>query len=80
MPQQALSQMWPIGHSLAALAIPPSKPHAEKETLTIPQLKMSTCLVSCPTLMKFSGRYAAEAWNRWVFITVYLVFLSAGQG
>lgn len=66
--------------SQAASTAPPCKPHAEKKTLTIPQLKMSTCLVSCPTLMKFSGRYAAEAWNRWVFMMVYLVFLSAGHG
>ena len=56
-----------------------AKVQAQKEALTIPQLKMSTRFVSCPTLMKSSGRYAAEAWKRWVFIMVYLDLLLSGH-
>lgn len=52
---------------------------AQREALTTPQLKMSTRLVSCPTLMNSSGRYAAEAWNRCVFITVYFDLLLSGH-
>ena len=56
-----------------------AKVQAEKEALTIPQLKMSTRFVSCHTLMKSSGRYAAEAWKRWVFIMVYFDLLLIGH-